>query len=168
MFLRFQLNACILKATFYNPWIEFSGHDYYYYIILKHFQLKCGHVFHHHCCESILQKRWTGPRISFGYMFCCLCKVSKLHICMVLSKCYIQSVPMDHPLLNEVFAPSSKLYEEVKAKCNARLEYEDKKSCSDLTNQSSQWYKKPFEYAMHNYCYYQCYKCKEVCGNFST
>jgi len=38
-------------------------------------QLKCGHVFHYHCCRSVLQNRWAGPRITFSFSLCPICKV---------------------------------------------------------------------------------------------
>ena len=39
------------------------------------FQLVCGHVFHRHCCRNVLQKKWVGPRITFGFSLCPICKV---------------------------------------------------------------------------------------------
>ena len=39
-------------------------------------QLECGHVYHYHCCETMLRKRWSGPRISFGFIMCPLCEVN--------------------------------------------------------------------------------------------
>ena len=39
-------------------------------------QLDCGHVFHYHCCDLALTKKWSGPRISFRFMFCSLCQVT--------------------------------------------------------------------------------------------
>ena len=44
--------------------------------------LACGHVFHLHCSQSVLQSRWIGPRITFGFRLCPICKVggtSSLH-----------------------------------------------------------------------------------------
>lgn len=40
-----------------------------------HFQLKCGHVFHLHCCKAVILKRWAGPRITFSFSQCPICKV---------------------------------------------------------------------------------------------
>ncbi len=49
------------------------------------FQLVCGHVFHLHCCRNILDKRWVGPRITFGFSLCPICKVGHTfqYICQV-------------------------------------------------------------------------------------
>jgi RCR-type E3 ubiquitin transferase len=38
-------------------------------------QLSCGHVFHEHCSKSALSKRWAGPRITFSFAHCPICKV---------------------------------------------------------------------------------------------
>lgn len=42
-------------------------------------QLDCGHVFHYHCCRTVLEKRWIGPRISFGFSLCPICKNDIIH-----------------------------------------------------------------------------------------
>lgn len=70
-------------------------------------QLQCGHVFHLHCCRHVLMKRWVGPRITFGFSLCPICKV-----------------PMDHPTLAEQLASVKELYEDVRRKALMRLEYE--------------------------------------------
>ena len=44
----------------------------FFYFVL---QLKCGHVFHYHCCRRVLMKRWAGPRITFAFSQCPICKV---------------------------------------------------------------------------------------------
>ena len=38
-------------------------------------QLECGHVFHYQCCHNALSKKWSGPRITFRFMFCSICEV---------------------------------------------------------------------------------------------
>jgi hypothetical protein len=40
-------------------------------------QLSCGHVFHEHCSKSALSKRWAGPRITFSFAHCPICKVRR-------------------------------------------------------------------------------------------
>ncbi|KAH8041514.1 hypothetical protein HPB51_016959 [Rhipicephalus microplus] len=37
-------------------------------------QLSCGHVFHYHCCKTVLSRGWSGPRITFGFSLCPICK----------------------------------------------------------------------------------------------
>ena len=41
-------------------------------------QLSCGHVFHLRCCKRVLENRWYGPRITFGFSQCPICKVRLL------------------------------------------------------------------------------------------
>lgn len=36
--------------------------------------LDCGHIFHYCCVKTVLEKRWNGPRITFRFMHCPLCK----------------------------------------------------------------------------------------------
>lgn len=38
-------------------------------------QLDCSHVFHLQCTRRVLENRWLGPRITFGFMSCPICKV---------------------------------------------------------------------------------------------
>lgn len=70
-------------------------------------QLQCGHLFHLHCCKNVLQKRWVGPRITFGFSQCPICKK-----------------PMEHPNLAEELDNIKGLFEDVKRKALMRLEYE--------------------------------------------
>lgn len=42
-------------------------------------QLDCGHVFHFHCSKAVLTRRWNGPRISFGFSQCPICKMDIQH-----------------------------------------------------------------------------------------
>ncbi|CAN8006354.1 unnamed protein product, partial [Ixodes hexagonus] len=37
-------------------------------------QLSCGHVFHYHCCKTVLSRSWSGPRITFSFSLCPICK----------------------------------------------------------------------------------------------
>ena len=36
--------------------------------------LECKHAFHHGCVKKMLEMRWNGPRIQFGFRGCPLCK----------------------------------------------------------------------------------------------
>jgi E3 ubiquitin-protein ligase MYCBP2 len=106
-------------------------------------QLECGHVFHYHCCRNALTARWSGPRITFRFMFCSLC----------------ENVRISHPSLKDVVDPVVELYEDVQRKALLRLEYENLTKCEAITSSTSKYYQKPAEYAMNRYAYYVCYKC---------
>lgn len=100
-------------------------------------QLECGHVFHIHCCKAVLTKRWTGPRISFGFSQCPICKFD-----------------IFHTALTDILEPIINLKDDVKRKALMRIEYEgiDKKiGHKDLTS-----------YAMDRYAYYVCFKCQKA------
>ncbi|XP_014287849.1 E3 ubiquitin-protein ligase MYCBP2 isoform X3 [Halyomorpha halys] len=98
-------------------------------------QLKCGHVFHLHCCRNVLTKRWAGPRITFSFALCPICKSA-----------------MEHKILAKQLEPVKELMEDVRRKALMRLEYEglDKGRLD------------PAAYAMDRYAYYVCFKCKKA------
>ncbi|XP_073976386.1 MYC binding protein highwire isoform X3 [Rhodnius prolixus] len=98
-------------------------------------QLKCGHVFHMHCCRNVLTKKWAGPRITFAFAQCPICKS-----------------PMEHQVLVKQLEPVKELMEDVRRKALMRLEYEGlDKGRPD-----------PASYAMDRYAYYVCFKCKKA------
>ena len=89
-------------------------------------RLECGHVFHYHCCKAILSSRWAGPRISFGFIKCPICKVQ-----------------MSHPALQSLLEPIISLYEDVKKKALMRLEYEGLTKCEAVAIEGARWYNDP-------------------------
>ncbi|XP_074101339.1 MYC binding protein highwire isoform X2 [Cotesia typhae] len=108
-------------------------------------QLQCGHVFHLHCCRNVLMKRWVGPRITFGFSFCPICKV-----------------PIEHPTLVDQLTSIKELYTDVKRKALMRLEYEGLHKAEAVTAPGGRYHKDPAAYAMDRYAYYVCYKCQKA------
>ncbi|CAM1315881.1 MYCBP2 (predicted), partial [Pycnogonum litorale] len=108
-------------------------------------QLRCGHVFHLNCCKDVLNKRCTGPRITFGFCLCPVCKCE-----------------MDHPLLQELLIPIRVLYEDVRRKAMMRLEYEGLHKTDAIVTIKTKFYNDPSSYAMDRYAYYVCYKCNKA------
>ncbi|XP_015429888.1 PREDICTED: E3 ubiquitin-protein ligase MYCBP2-like [Dufourea novaeangliae] len=107
-------------------------------------QLQCGHVFHLHCCKHVLMKRWVGPRITFGFSLCPICKV-----------------PMEHATLADQLTNINELYEDVRRKALMRLEYEG--LCkSEAAFGPGARYQDSAAYAMERYAYYVCYKCQKA------
>jgi len=104
--------------------------------------LQCGHVFHYHCCKAVLSAKWHGPRISFGFTNCPICKVR-----------------MQHPALAPLMDPILALYEDVKKKALMRLEYEGLSKCEAVTSEGARWHNDPAGFAMERYAYYVCFKC---------
>ncbi|KAK2163193.1 hypothetical protein LSH36_84g08056 [Paralvinella palmiformis] len=108
-------------------------------------QLTCGHVFHLHCCRNVLERRWVGPRITFGFSLCPICKAS-----------------IDNPVLKSLLDPIRQLYEDVRRKALMRLEYEGLDKSEAIVTQGTRFHKDPAGYAMERYAYYVCYKCKKA------
>ena len=71
-------------------------------------------------------------------------------------------MPIAHPRLKDVLDPVLALFEEVKKKALLRLEYENMTKCDAIVSETSKFYQKPAEYAMHRYAYYVCFKCNKV------
>lgn len=107
--------------------------------------LECGHVFHYHCCVTVLQKLWIGPRITFGFCKCPICK-SKIN----------------HVSLRKELDPIDSLYEDVKKKSLMRLEYEGLSKCEAITSKGARHYNDPVTFAFERYAYYVCFKCEKA------
>ncbi|KAJ8975748.1 hypothetical protein NQ317_015370 [Molorchus minor] len=108
-------------------------------------QLVCGHVFHLHCCKAVLMKRWAGPRITFSFSFCPICKEE-----------------IKHEMLEELLAPIKELYKDVRRKALMRLEYEGLHTAEVIVTPGARFHNDPASYAMDRYAYYVCYKCNKA------
>ncbi|XP_061486043.1 E3 ubiquitin-protein ligase MYCBP2 isoform X22 [Rhineura floridana] len=108
-------------------------------------QLDCSHIFHLQCCCRVLENRWLGPRITFGFMSCPICKNK-----------------INHTVLKDLLDPIKELYEDVKRKALMRLEYEGLHKSEAITTPGVRFYNDPAGYAMNRYAYYVCYKCKKA------
>ncbi|XP_031752941.1 E3 ubiquitin-protein ligase MYCBP2 isoform X15 [Xenopus tropicalis] len=108
-------------------------------------QLDCSHVFHMQCCRRVLENRWLGPRITFGFMSCPICKNK-----------------INHTVLKDLLDPIKELYEDVRRKALMRLEYEGLHKSDAITTPGVRFYNDPASYAMNRYAYYVCYKCKKA------
>ena len=102
----------------------------------------CGHAFHYQCVRRMLELRYNGPRITFGFRGCPLCKKV-----------------MRHSGLKELNDPLDKLHEAVKAKGLMRLKYEKLDQHTDIVNPMGRFYNDPAGFALNKYAYYMCYKC---------
>uniref|UniRef100_H2YTX0 RCR-type E3 ubiquitin transferase n=1 Tax=Ciona savignyi TaxID=51511 RepID=H2YTX0_CIOSA len=108
-------------------------------------QLNCGHIFHYHCCEMQLKKQWAGPRITFGFMLCSICKCE-----------------INHPSLEKYLLKIHDLMSQVKRKALQRLEYEGLNECESITLAGGRFYQNPTGFALNKYAYYMCYKCNKA------
>ncbi|CAB1347399.1 unnamed protein product, partial [Coregonus sp. 'balchen'] len=65
------------------------------------------HVFHLQCTRRVLENRWLGPRITFGFMSCPICKNK-----------------INHSVIKDLLDPIRELFEDVRRKALMRMEYE--------------------------------------------
>lgn len=109
--------------------------------------LRCGHAFHAHCCDAALQRRWPGPRITFAFMLCPLCKRD-----------------MSHATLDDLMTPLTALRDDVQRKALMRLDYEGlRRVDTDQSLTSCQSTDDSVAVlAMDRYAYYMCYKCDKA------
>jgi E3 ubiquitin-protein ligase MYCBP2 len=117
-------------------------------------KLACGHVFHYDCMRRKLSVGWDGPAIRFGFLGCPLCRAE-----------------IYHPTLVDLLAPILTLREKVKEMALMRLKFEGKEGDAMIKDAGSKYHDDPAGFAMDQYNYYQCHKCKDpyfggarVCG----
>lgn len=108
-------------------------------------QLACGHVFHWHCCRQVLQRLWPGPRITFGFSRCPICKAD-----------------IAHSVLEDLLQPIRNRQEDVRRKAMMRLEYEGLHKADAIKTAGMSFHNDPAGYAMDRYAYYVCFKCKKA------
>ncbi|KAL6484777.1 hypothetical protein MHYP_G00068220 [Metynnis hypsauchen] len=108
-------------------------------------QLDCSHVFHLQCTRRVLENRWLGPRITFGFMSCPICKNK-----------------INHSVIKDLLDPIKELYDDVRRKALMRLEYEGLHKSEAITTPGARFYNDPAGFAMNRYAYYVCYKCKKA------
>jgi len=114
--------------------------------------LDCRHAFHVHCCRAALDRRWPGPRITFTFMLCPICKRD-----------------VSHPSLEASLGPARALRDDVRRKALMRLEYEGVKQQQQQQQQGldadAVWQPTSSElaaFAMDRYAYYVCHKCRKA------
>jgi len=110
--------------------------------------LDCGHAFHVHCCRMALDRRWPGPRITFTFMLCPICKRD-----------------MSHTSLEALIAPAKALRDDVRRKALMRLEYEGvMHNQQNVDAEVSAGFQASdlAAFAMDRYAYYVCHKCKKA------
>ncbi|XP_071198088.1 E3 ubiquitin-protein ligase MYCBP2-like isoform X4 [Salvelinus alpinus] len=108
-------------------------------------QLDCGHVFHLQCTRRVLENRWLGPRITFGFMSCPICKNK-----------------INHSVIKDLLDPIKELFEDVRRKALMRMEYEGLHKSEAITTPGARFHNDPAGFAMNRYAYYVCYKCQKA------
>ena len=131
-------------------------------------QLDCGHIFHTHCLEDKLHKKWPTARVTFKFLECPLC-----------------CVPMSHPLLTSLVTPIMRFRDMLESRYLERLRIERLLPPSfpqlhnpfagpappggavavvgappnPIADASSKYFNNPLLFARENLTYYQCHMC---------
>ena len=103
----------------------------------------CKHTFHYACLLKKLESRYPGARIGFEFKGCPLCKQEIVH-----------------PALAEVLAPINALEANIKERALQRLQFEGRERDPAIVNKDGSNYNDPVGFAMKQYLFYMCYKCK--------
>eukprot|EP00043_Microstomoeca_roanoka_P019706 m.225465 g.225465 ORF g.225465 m.225465 type:complete len:4069 (-) comp17042_c0_seq1:290-12496(-) len=103
--------------------------------------LGCGHIFHSDCIIKMLETGWPGPRITFDFATCPLCRTSLLQ-------------GDQNMLLAEALKPIQALYQDVRRKALMRLQYDNESVEGNENAKAAR--------AMKKYTYYKCYRCKKA------
>ena len=105
-------NNCDVDADDYCSicWIEGLGSA-------PAIRLACGHVFHYKCVVDKIKARWNGPRITFSFAECPLCK---------------QQIEYAGKLLEHLLKPVKKLKREIESKALARLQIDNLMNCAEV------------------------------------
>ena len=107
-------------------------------------QMDCGHVFHASCVNALVDRRWPGPAITFGFADCPCCKAELLH-----------------PSIEDTMMPIRAVKDDIRRKAGTRLKFEGKDKDPEVIDKNSKWFEDHEGYAMDKYNYYQCFKCEK-------
>ena len=107
-------------------------------------RMDCGHVFHAGCVNALIDRRWPGPSITFGFADCPCCKAELAHLSIA-----------------DKVEPIRKLRDDIRRKASTRLAFEGKDKDPEVTEKQSKYYNDPGGYAMDKYNYYLCFKCEK-------
>jgi len=112
-------------------------------------QGKCKHIFHIKCVIGRINAGYNGARINFKFITCPLC-----------------SNEISHPQLSKSLEKWQRLRKKIETKALDRLKYE--KRLADPKIQST-YGGDPVAFAMHEYLFYKCHKCKQpyFAGNYA-
>eukprot|EP01083_Nonionella_stella_P296938 1008581_1 len=105
-------------------------------------QLKCEHIFHFHCVESRIEKRWPGARIGFNFLNCPMCNKE-----------------IAHPSLIEHLEPIFAVWQEILEKVQERVRIEALEEEDRVNDPESRFFNDPVSYGLSIYAFYECFHC---------
>jgi len=103
----------------------------------------CTHMFHYGCVVKKLESKWPNARIGFEFLSCPLCKQA-----------------MNHPSLTSILAPIQALEKDIQTRALQRLAHEGREKDPAIVNANGAFFGDPLAFAMKQYLFYMCYKCK--------
>ena len=105
-------------------------------------KLNCGHIFHAECVKNKLKHRWTpGGAVSLSFLECPLCKA-----------------PIDWPATCQPYVNDLRGLQELRA--DLKLRSLQQLKIDNLEENLSTDEEQRFDYAMHKFNFYECFKCK--------
>jgi E3 ubiquitin-protein ligase MYCBP2 len=107
-------------------------------------ELGCGHVFHTHCLEEKLTKRWPTARISFNFMDCPLCKEQ-----------------IAHTMLQAPIAQLNRFRDNLEARYTERLKLEGLLADPAIEDAGGAFHGDPLAFSRKHLTYFQCFKCQK-------
>jgi hypothetical protein len=107
-------------------------------------QLECGHLLHQHCIEAQIKSRWSGSRITFGFLECSLCRAD-----------------LKHPQLEELTAADFKLRDKVtKLSVEELVRNEGEEGAQALADKAGE---ELGAFARRNFVVQLCKECDQPC-----
>eukprot|EP00347_Sterkiella_histriomuscorum_P011491 403372252 len=115
-------------------------------------KMRCNHMFHEECLYKILQNKWSGNRVNFGFMNCPICsqlmesensvKIQSIILELQNTKQHVEQLAQNRAEREGVFTAEEYL-----------IKYTDPT------------YEQQVEYAMHKLAIYKCHDCQAYyCG----
>ena len=121
-------------------------------------RLGCGHAFHYMCIVALLSRRWSGPRINFGFLACPLCRKELDHAALAAALGPVlklrQQVRYTHgggARRRAHLRTSTSPRAQVREKALLRLRYEGLDKSPEITTPGAKWFEDPAGYAVDRF-----------------
>ncbi|KAG2454545.1 hypothetical protein HYH02_000390 [Chlamydomonas schloesseri] len=123
-------------------------------------ELACGrrHVVHLVCANARLRAGYPGPHISFGHLYCPLCRDSDPAAGSNLQAA-LGPVHLDHPALAVALAPHLSLREAVAGAARQRLRLDAELKADPALRPGGKYDGRPADFALERLLFYKCSKC---------
>lgn len=110
-------------------------------------ELDCGHIIHHHCIVSQIEKKWIGPEINLKFIHCSFCNQ--------------ELSTSNNKDIESILKPYKDLRDKMILMTKERVKFEGLDKDKRVLDPNDKYYNKPLEYGIDKILYYLCYKCKK-------